>query len=141
VTVVYVEDHVMKKPASSSRSNASLLITMYIEELGDWRTATLARLREVILRASPNLTEAWKWSHPVWEANGIVCVAGAFKGNVKLTFAKGASLKDPKRLFNASLEGGTWRAIDFHQGDKIDAVGLKGLVRDAMALNAIAKRR
>ena len=131
----------MKKPASSSRSNASLLITMYIDELGDWRTATLARLREVILRASPDITEAWKWGTPVWEANGLVCVAGAFKGYVKLTFAKGASLKDPKRLFNASLEGRTWRAIDFHQGDKIDAVGVKGLVRDAVALKAIAKRR
>jgi hypothetical protein len=141
VSVVYVEEHVMKKPVQSSRSNASLLITMYIDELGDWRTATLARLREVILRASPDIMEAWKWDHPVWEANGNVCVAGAFKGNVKLTFAKGASLKDPKRLFNASLEGRTWRAIDFHQGDKIDAVGVKALVRDAVALNAIAKRR
>ena len=131
----------MKKPAPSSKSDPSLLITMYIDELGDWRTATLTRLREIILRASPDVTEAWKWSHPVWEANGLVCVAGAFKGNVKLTFSKGASLKDPKRLFNASLEGRTWRAIDFHQGDKIDAAGLKGLVRDAVALNAITRRR
>ncbi len=131
----------MKKPAPSSKSDPSLLITMYIDELGDWRTATLTRLREVILRASPDITEAWKWGHPAWEANGFVCVAGAFKGYVKLTFAKGASLKDPRRLFNASLEGRTWRAIDFHQGDKIDAAGVKGLVRDAVALNAIAKRR
>ena len=131
----------MKKPAPSSKSDPSLLITMYIDELGDWRTATLTRLREIILRASPDVTEAWKWSHPVWEANGLVCVAGAFKGHVKLTFSKGASLKDPKRLFNASLEGRTWRAIDFHQGDKIDAAGLKGLVRDAVALNAITRRR
>jgi hypothetical protein len=131
----------MKKPAQSSKSNPSSLITMYIDELGDWRTASLTRLREIILIASPDLTEAWKWDHPVWEANGLVCVAGAFKGYVKLTFSKGAFLKDPKRLFNASLEGRTWRAIDFHQGDKIDAVGLKGLVRDAVALNAIAKRK
>ncbi len=131
----------MKKPATSSKSDPSLLITMYIDELGDWRTATLTRLREIILKASPDLTEAWKWGTPVWEANGLVCVAGAFKGHVKLTFSKGASLKDPKRLFNASLEGRTWRAIDFHQGDKIDAAGVKGLVRDAVALNAITKRR
>jgi hypothetical protein len=131
----------MKKPAPSGKSNAPLLITMYIDELGDWRTATLTRLREVILSAGPDLTEAWKWGHPVWEANGLVCVAGAFKGYVKLTFAKGASLRDPKRLFNASLEGKTWRAIDCHQGDKIDAAGIKALVRDAAALNAITKPR
>jgi hypothetical protein len=131
----------MKKPAPRSRSNPSLLITTYIDGLGDWRSATLTRLREIILRASPDVTEAWKWGHPVWEANGLICVAGAFKGNVKLTFAKGASLKDPKRLFNASLEGRTWRAIDFHQGDKIDAAGLKGLVKDAVGLNAVAKRK
>ena len=131
----------MKKPAQSSKLNPSSLITMYIDELGDWRTATLTRLREIILSASPDLTEAWKWDHPVWEANGLVCVAGAFKGNVKLTFSKGASLKDPKRLFNASLEGRTWRAIDFHQGDKIEAAGVKGLVREAVALNAITKRK
>ena len=131
----------MKKPAPSNKPNASRLITMYIDELGDWRSATLTRLREVILSAGPDLTEAWKWDHPVWEANGLVCVAGAFKGYVKLTFAKGASLRDPKRLFNASLEGKTWRAIDFHQGDKIDAAGIKALVRDAAALNAITKRR
>jgi hypothetical protein len=131
----------MKKPAPSGKSNAPLLITMYIDELGDWRTAILARLREVILTADPSITEAWKWDHPVWEANGLVCVAGAFKGYVKLTFYKGASLKDPKRFFNASLEGRSWRAIDFHQGDKIDAAGVQALVRDAAALNAITKRR
>ena len=131
----------MNKPAPSSKSDASVLITKYIDELGDWRTAILARLREVILTADPSITEAWKWDHPVWEASGLVCVAGAFKGYVKLTFYKGASLKDPKRLFNASLEGRSWRAIDFHQGDKIDAAGVQALVRDAAALNAITKRR
>jgi hypothetical protein len=131
----------MKKPAPGSKSDPSSLITMYIDELGDWLTATLARLREIILGASPAITEAWKWGTPVWEANGLVCVAGAFKGHVKLTFSKGASLKDPKRLFNASLEGRTWRAIDFHQGDKIDAAGVKGLVRGAAALNASTKRK
>jgi len=79
--------------------------------------------------------------HPVWEANGLVCVAGAFKGHVKLTFPKGASLRDPRRLFNASLEGKKWRAIDFYQGDEIDAAGIKALVRDAAALNDITKPR
>jgi hypothetical protein len=131
----------MKKPAPGNTPDASRLITTYIDQLGDWRSATLARLREVILGAGPDITEAWKWGHPVWEANGVVCVAGGFKGNVKLTFSKGASLRDPKRLFNASLEGKTWRAIDFHQGDKIDAAGIKALVRDAAALNAITKRK
>jgi hypothetical protein len=140
VSVVYQEECAMKKSAPGN-SNPSLLITTYIDELGDWRTATLTSLREVILSAGPDLTEAWKWGHPVWEANGLVCVAGAFKGYVKLTFPKGASLRDPKRLFNASLEGNTWRAIDFHQGDKIDAAGIKALVRDAVALNPITKPR
>jgi hypothetical protein len=141
VSAVDLKEYPMKKPAQSSKSNPSSQITVYIDELGDWRAATLTRLREIILSASPDVTEAWKWDHPVWEANGIICVAGAFKGNVKLTFSKGASLNDPKRLFNASLEGKTWRAIDFHQGDKIDAVGLKGLVREAMAFNAVTKQR
>ncbi len=131
----------MKKSAPINKPDASRLITRYIDELGDWRSATLTRLRQVILSAGPDLKEAWKWDHPVWEANGVVCVAGAFKGKVKLTFSKGASLKDPQRIFNASLEGKTWRAIDFHQGDKVDAAGLKALVRDAAALNAITKRK
>ena len=95
----------MKKPAQSSRTNPSSLITKYIDDLGDWRSATLTRLREVILSAGPEVTEAWKWDHPAWEANGVICVAGAFKGNVKLTFSRGASLKDPKRIFNAALDG------------------------------------
>ena len=131
----------MKKPVSGDRSKASRLVTTYIDELGDWRTATLARLREVIRSAEPGIVEAWKWDHPVWEAGGIVCVAGAFKGYVKLTFPKGASLKDPRRLFNAGLGGKAWRAIDIRQGDKIDAAGLKALIRDAAALNAIPKRK
>jgi hypothetical protein len=141
VSIVYLEEHPMKKPAPGRKTDPSLLITMYISELGDWRTEALTRLREIILRASPGITEAWKWDTPVWEANSIVCVAGAFKEHVKLTFPKGASLKDPKRLFNASLEGKTWRAIDFHQGDKIDAAGVKGLVRDAVTLNAGSRSR
>lgn len=131
----------MKKPMPRGKSNPPLLITSYIDELGDWRSATLTRLREVILSAGPDLTESWKWGHPAWDANGLVCVAGAFKGHVKLTFAKGASLRDPRRIFNASLEAKTWRAIDFHQGDKIDAAGIKALVRDAAALNTITRPR
>lgn len=130
-----------KEPAQGKKPNASRLITVYIDELGGWRSATLSRLRKIILTAGPDLKEAWKWDHPVWEANGVVCVAGGFKGTVKLTFAKGALLRDPKRLFNASLEGKRWRAIDFHQGDRIDASGIKALVRDAAALNAVSKRR
>jgi hypothetical protein len=136
-----LQERPMKKSTQSSRSNSSSRINAYIDELGDWRSVTLTRLRKIILSTSPNVTEGWKWDHPVWEANGLVCVAGAFKGNVKLTFSKGAYLKDPRRLFNASIEGRTWRAIDFHQGDKIDAVGLKGLIREAAALNAVTKRR
>jgi hypothetical protein len=132
----------MKKTATSSKSEASGQITDYIDNLGDWRSVTLAKLREVILKASPDITEAWKWATPVWEANnGLVCVAGAFKEHVKLTFHKGAMLNDPRQVFNASLEAGAWRALDIHEGDKIDAVGLKGLVRDAAALNAIVKKR
>lgn len=131
----------MKKPAPSGKLNASLQISIYIDELENWRSVTLTRLRDVILRADPALTEAWKWAIPVWESNGLVCSAAAFKGYVKLTFFKGASLKDPKRLFNASLEGRTMRAIDFNQGDKIDNAGVEALVRDAVAFNAITKRR
>jgi hypothetical protein len=136
-----VEEVLLKKPAPSEKANASLLITVYIDGLEDWRTATLTRLREVILSADPDLMEAWKWNIPVWESNGLVCSAAAFKGYVKLTFFKGASLNDPKRLFNASLEGKVMRAIDFKQGDKIDEAGVKALVRDAMAFNATTKRR
>jgi hypothetical protein len=139
--VVHEQEHLMRKTSPRNRSKASVLISSYIEELGDWRGVTLAKLREVILQASPAVAEGWKWGAPVWEANGLVCVAGAFKGHVKITFARGASLKDPGRLFNASLEGRAWRAIDFHQGDTIDAAGVKGLVRDAVALNTVAARR
>jgi hypothetical protein len=125
----------VKKPAPK-RSNPSLLINACIDAPGGWRTATLARLRRIILAAGPDLTEAWKWSAPAWDANGLVCIAGAFKRHVKLTFPKGASLKDPRRIFNAGLGGKRWRAIDFHQGDTIDAAGIKALVRAAAALNA-----
>ena len=131
----------MKKPSGVSGVKASELITRYIAGLGDWRGVTLATLREIILAATPGLTETTKWGAPVWESDGLICVAGAFKGHVKLTFSRGASLPDPKRLFNASLEGKRWRAIDFREGDAIDAAGLKALVKAAAALNAAATRK
>jgi hypothetical protein len=126
----------MKKAATGSSSKSSLLITKHIDGLGDWRGAMLARLRKIILEASPELTEEWKWGSPVWAHEGLVCSVGAFKDHVKVNFFKGASLKDPKRLFNAGLDAKAMRAIDLHEGDKIDAPGLKGLVRAAVALNA-----
>ncbi len=129
-----------KKPASNNGADVSPLIDAYIERLGDWRSQTLAKLRQAILSTSPEVTEAWKWDVPVWEANGIICVAGAFKGKVKLTFSKGASLQDPRKVFNAGLTGGTWRALDLKQGDKIDTVGLKALVKQAIAINTLSKK-
>jgi hypothetical protein len=112
------------------------MITKYISDTGDWRGTKLAKLRRIILEASPELVEEWKWGSPVWSHNGLVCSAGAFKGYVKLNFFKGASLKDPKRLFNAGLGAKTMRAIDFNLGDKIDAPAVKALVRAAVAQNA-----
>lgn len=126
----------MKQAIQATRSKPSQLITEYITELGDWRGVMLAKLREIILEAAPDITEEWKWGTPVWAHNGLVCSAGAFKVYVKLNFFKGASLRDPKGLFNAGLDAKTMRAIDFHQGDKIDAPALKALVRAAIAQNA-----
>jgi hypothetical protein len=114
----------------------SLLIEARIEELGDWRGETLARVRSLIKEADPDVVEAWKWRGvPVWEHDGIICTGETYKAAVKMTFAKGASLEDPSRLFNSSLEGNTRRAIDFHEGDKIDENALKALIRAAVALN------
>jgi hypothetical protein len=107
-----------------------------IEELGDWRGETLARIRGIIKQADPDVIEAWKWRGvPVWEHDGIICTGETYKAVVKMTFAKGASLDDPTDLFNSSLEGNTRRAIDFHEGDKIDKKALKALIREAVALN------
>ena len=125
----------MKKPAASSRSKRSQLITGYITALGDWRGTMLTKLRKTILEASPDLSEGWKWGSPVWTHNGLVCAASAFKDHVKVNFFKGASLKDPKSLFNAGLDAKTMRSVDFHQGDKIDAPALKAMVRAAVAHN------
>src|SRR5262245_9531006 len=132
----------MKKKATGGNSDASKRITDLIAKLGDWRGKVFARLREVVLDATPDITEEWKWGTAVWTNNGLVCSAGAFKDHVKLNFFKGASLKDPKRLFNAGLDAKGTRAIDFSEGDKIDASALKALIREAVAYNlAPAKKK
>ena len=115
---------------------ASRLIDGRIEDLGDWRGETLSRMRTLILEAVPGVTEEWKWENPVWSLNGIICTGESYKQIVKLTFAKGASLPDPSRLFNSSLEGNTRRAIDIREGAKVDARAFKALVKAAAALNA-----
>ena len=114
----------------------SQLIDARIKELDDWRGETLARVRALISQALPKVTEEWKWRGvPCWYQDGLICTGETYKGVVKLTFAKGAALKDPKRLFNASLEGSTRRAIDIHEGEKLDATAFKALIRAAAALN------
>ncbi|KFE70428.1 hypothetical protein DB31_5470 [Hyalangium minutum] len=115
--------------------SASQLIDARIQELGDWRGKTLARVRALIKQADPEVVEEWKWGVPVWSHAGIICTGESYKSAVKLTFAKGASVGDPSGLFNSSLEGNTRRAIDFHEGDKIEAKALKELIRAAVALN------
>jgi hypothetical protein len=112
------------------------LIDARIRELGDWRGETLSRLRTLVKQADPEVVEEWKWrGTPVWSHDGMICTGETYKSVVKMTFAKGASLKDPSGLFNSSLEGNVRRAIDFHEGDKIDEKALKALVRSAVALN------
>jgi len=119
--------------------DASALIDERIEELGDWRGETLARVRELIHQADPDVVEEWKWmGTPVWSHDGILCTGESYKKVVKLTFLKGASLKDPKKLFNSSLEGNARRAIDIAEGHKVDATAFKALIREAVALNVSA---
>lgn len=125
----------MKKAKASSSTAPSHLITKQIAELADWRGELLAWLRTLILKAAPILTEEWKWGTAVWSHNGLVCSVGAFKDHVKLNFFKGASLKDPKRLFNSGLDAKATRAIDFHKGDDINESALKDLIRAAVAYN------
>jgi hypothetical protein len=130
----------MKKKSGSKDAKGgdfpSQLIDARIEELKDWRGETLARVRLLIKQADPEVVEEWKWRGvPVWSHVGIICTGETYKNVVKMTFAKGASLEDPSGLFNSSLEGNTRRAIDFHEGDKIDATALKALIRAAVALN------
>ena len=120
---------------SASQPSASHLIDARIEDLGNWRGEMLARLRTLILQADPQVIEEWKWGIPVWSHNGLICTGETYKKVVKLTFAKGASLDDPADLFNSSLEGRVRRAIDFHEGDKVNEKALKALILAAAALN------
>ena len=131
----------MKTSKAPSGEPASQLIDARIEALGDWRGAMLARLRALIREADPDVVEEWKWRGvPVWSHDGILCTGETYKNVVKMTFAKGAELDDPSRLFNASLEGNTRRAIDFREGNPIDEKALKALVRAAVALNRSGKK-
>ena len=137
----------MKKAAPDKAQEASELITRRIADLAGWRGAALARMRALIKDADPDVVEEWKWvkatnpGTPVWSHDGIICTGESYKHAVKLTFAKGASLKDPAGLFNASLEGNTRRAIDFHEGDKINEKALKALIRAAVEKNIEAKKK
>jgi hypothetical protein len=126
---------IMKKSGSQTVESATRLIDERIQELGDWRGEMLSRLRALIQQADPEVVEEWKWSIPVWSHDGLICTGETYKKAVKLTFAKGASLDDPSGLFNSSLEGRVRRAIDFHEGDKINEKALKTLIRTAVALN------
>jgi len=131
----------MKRSSASPGQSASQLISQRIAQLGDWRGETLSRMRKLIKQADPDVVEEWKWvklknpGTPVWSHDGIICTGESYKNAVKLTFAKGASLKDPARLFNSSLDGNVRRAIDIHEGETIDASAFKALVRQAVALN------
>ena len=130
----------MKTSDVSKGPSASERISERIAELGDWRGATLGRMRKLINEADPDVVEEWKWmGTPVWSHDGIVCTGETYKKTVKLTFAKGASLKDPARLFNSSLDGNVRRAIDIPEGDELDASAFKALIRQAVALNGSGK--
>jgi hypothetical protein len=127
----------MKKSNASQSRPASELISKKIAKLGDWRGETLSRMRKLIKQADPDVVEELKWmGTPVWSHDGIICTGESYKNVVKLTFAKGASLKDPARLFNSSLEGNVRRAIDIHEGEEVDASAFQALVRQAVALNS-----
>jgi len=125
----------MKKSEPQKSKSPSQLIDARIKELGDWRGKMLGRLRTLVKEADPEVVEEWKWSVPVWSHDGLICTGETYKNAVKMTFAKGAALKDPSRLFNSSLEGNTRRAIDFREGEKINEEALKALVRAAVTLN------
>ena len=131
----------MKKSDASHSQPASELISKRIAELGDWRGAALGRVRKLIRQAAPDIVEEWKWGIPVWSHNGIITTGETYKAAVKLTFARGAFLKDPSRLFNSSLEGNTRRAIDIHEGEKIDEAAFQALVREAVAFNGVGKSK
>jgi hypothetical protein len=130
----------MKKPGASGGQSASERIAKRIAELGDWRGATLSRMRMLIKDADPDVVEEWKWmGTPVWSHDGIICTGESYKSVVKLTFSRGASLKDPARLFNSSLDGNVRRAIDIHEGEAVDESAFKALVRQAVAANTSGK--
>lgn len=131
----------MKKPGLSEGESASELIDKRISDLGDWRGETLSRMRKLIKEADPDVVEEWKWmGTPVWSHDGIICTGESYKSVVKLTFAKGASLDDPAKLFNSSLDGNTRRAIDIHEGEEVDSGKFKALIRAAIALNTSAAK-
>ena len=138
---MWYEREVVKKSAPQESASPSELIDARIRELGDWRGEMLSRLRDLVREADPEVVEEWKWvkpkggGTPVWSRDGIICTGETYKSVVKMTFAKGASLEDPAGLFNSSLEGKVRRAIDFHEGDKIDEQALEALVRSAVTLN------
>ena len=135
----------MKKSVAGQERSASDLISSRVAELGDWRGKTLSRMRTLIQKADPDVVEEWKWvkanspGTPVWSHDGIICTGESYKSVVKLTFAKGASLKDPAHLFNSSLDGNVRRAIDIHEGEQVDEAAFKALVREAVALNRAGK--
>src|SRR5437763_2142784 len=132
----------MKKSAASEDQSASEVISKRIAELGDWRGETLGRMRRLIQEADPDVVEEWKWmGTPVWSHDGILCTGESYKNVVKLTFPKGACLKDPARLFNSSLDGSVRRAIDLHEGEEVDESAFKALLRQAVALNSSGKSR
>src|SRR5438105_7414304 len=137
----------MKKSAASQGQSPSQLISKRVAELEDWRGKTLSRIRTLIKEADPDVVEEWKWvkpnnpGTPVWSHDGIICTGESYKSTVKLTFAKGASLKDPARLFNSSLEGNVRRAMDIHEGEEVDAAAFKALVRQAVAFNTSGKSK
>ena len=126
----------MKKSGASQGQSASELISKRIAELGDWRGETLSRMRKLIKEADPDVVEEWKWmGTPIWSHDGIICTGESYKSIVKLTFAKGASLKDPAKLFNSSLDGNARRAIDIHEGEEVHAGAFEALIRATVALN------
>jgi hypothetical protein len=137
----------MKKAGASQGESASKLISSVVADLGDWRGKTLSKMRKLIMEADPDVVEEWKWvkptkpGTPVWSHDGIICTGETYKQVVKLTFAKGASLKDPARLFNSSLDGNVRRAIDIHEGEEVDASAFKALIRQAVALNGAGKSK
>src|ERR687884_585850 len=131
----------MRERGSQQSTSASHLIDAKIEELGDWRGEMLSRLRDLVREADPDIVEEWKWRGvPVWSHDGLICTGETYKNVVKMTFAKGAALKDPSGLFNSSLDGNTRRAIDFHEGDRVDEDAFKALIRAAVSLNESSRR-